>query len=177
MISGAVNEEWRTIDGHANYQVSTLGNVRNVKTELFLKPFHSPKGYLRVDLRKPGSRSTKQVHQLVASAFIPNPLNKPLVDHIDHCVTNNTIMNLRWVDNSENMTNMKKRNKENTSSIYKGVSFHKWHNKWNAQIGYLNKRHHIGSFYMSKMRPAPILTKLLNYSGEFALLNDISDEE
>ena len=97
MISGVVNEEWRAIDGHAKYQVSSLGNVRNVRTERFLTPVPSPKGYLRVDLRKPGSRTTKQVQQLVASAFIPNPLNKPLVDHIDHCVTNNTIMNLRWL--------------------------------------------------------------------------------
>ena len=72
---------------------------------------------------------------------------------------------------------MKKRNKENTSSIYKGVSFHKWHNKWHAKIGYQNKRHHIGYFLNVKDAARAYNNKAIELFGEFALLNDISDED
>ena len=54
------------------------------------------------------------------------------VDHINHCATDNRRSNLRLVTNSQNMMNMRKR--PGTTSRYKGVSWHKGHQKWYARI-------------------------------------------
>lgn len=51
------------------------------------------------------AKKTISIHQLVATAFIPNPENKSNVDHIDTNRTNNTVENLRWATQSENMNN------------------------------------------------------------------------
>ncbi len=62
----------------------------------------SSKGYLRVTLYKDGSRKNFLIHRLIATHFIPNPENKPQVNHIDGNKINNNIDNLEWVTPSEN---------------------------------------------------------------------------
>lgn len=96
-------EIWKDIEGCKpnTYQVSNLGRVRNFKRGNFLiKPF-SKDGYQRVSLN--GKKI--YIHQLVANAFIPNPENKPYVDHINTVRDDNRPENLRWVTHSENMNN------------------------------------------------------------------------
>lgn len=62
-------------------------------------------GYYFVNLYKDGQHTQRYVHRLVAEAFIPNPENKPCVDHIDTDKSNNNASNLRWVTYKENMNN------------------------------------------------------------------------
>lgn len=97
-------EIWKDIDGFdGRYQVSTWGRVRSLKG--ILKPYENAKGYLKIGLTKNGKCHKKRVNRLVAIAFIPNPDNKPQVDHIDGNKQNNSITNLRWVTNNENQKN------------------------------------------------------------------------
>lgn len=94
-------EEWRKTTRNPNYIVSNTGRIRRVGA----KKDHSTrgkKGYLVTDLYESGNRSTERVHILVAEAFIPNPCNKPEVNHEDGDKRNNNIANLKWVTKKEN---------------------------------------------------------------------------
>lgn len=65
----------------------------------------SKQGYEIVSLSKNGKVFTCKVHRLVAEAFIPNPDNRPCIDHINTVKTDNRVENLRWVTYKENMNN------------------------------------------------------------------------
>jgi len=76
-------------------------------------------GYLLVSLMVPlsnGSHIKHLVHRLIALHYIPNPENKPIVDHINGIVNDNRLENLRWVTKQENAINQKLRS-NNTSGI------------------------------------------------------------
>lgn len=62
-------------------------------------------GYLAVNLCKNGSQILTKVHRIVAFAFIPNPEQKPEVDHINRDRTDNRVENLQWSTKRENMLN------------------------------------------------------------------------
>jgi hypothetical protein len=94
------NEIWNTIDGYENYQVSSFGKVRNKNTGRILKQAMMG-GYYCVGLSNKKTK-TFSVHQLVSKAFIPNPENKPQVNHKDKNSLNNNLTNLEWVTNQEN---------------------------------------------------------------------------
>lgn len=92
-------EVWAKIEGYPNYEVSSFGNVRRGGKILKLKD----RRYLSVSLYSKGvSVKFPLVHRLVAKAFIPNPDNKPQVNHIDGNRHNNHISNLEWVTPLEN---------------------------------------------------------------------------
>jgi hypothetical protein len=96
-----VKEEWILIDNYDNYEVSTLGNVRNSKTGRILK-LTCKGGYLFTGLCQNSNSKTLPVHRLVALAFIDNPENKPQVNHKDKNRSNNNVSNLEWSTASEN---------------------------------------------------------------------------
>ena len=100
-------ETWKNIlESDGLYQVSNKGNVRRTKTGRILKGRLDRYGYLRVILyRGRNDYKNRLIHRLVAAAFIPNPNNKPQVDHINTIRTDNRLENLRWVTYHENNMN------------------------------------------------------------------------
>lgn len=101
-----MNEIWVDIkDFDGKYQVSNLGNVR-FSTGKVLNQYITKKGYCRVSLCIPNNKSKSYlVHRLVAQAFVPNPDNKPEVDHINTIKNDNRAENLRWATSHENSQN------------------------------------------------------------------------
>ena len=99
-----VVEEWRKIDGYDNYEVSSLGRVRNLnknKKEKILKGSADCAGYIRVGLCNEIHQKTLKVHILVGRAFHPNPENKKEINHLGAKDDNRACM-LEWATHKEN---------------------------------------------------------------------------
>lgn len=102
-----INEIWKDITGYEGiYQVSNLGRIKSLKygKEKIRKPVKHKFGYLQIGLNN-GKYRVYKVHRLVAQTFIPNPENKPHIDHINTDRTDNRAENLRWVTAKENANN------------------------------------------------------------------------
>lgn len=111
-------EEWRDIEGYEGlYQVSNEGRVKSLpkewiggngaklrKEETILKSGGTcwNRKYQMVVLCKNGKQKNMKVHRIVAQAFIPNPENKPFINHKDENPENNKVENLEWCDSKYN---------------------------------------------------------------------------
>ena len=89
------------------YEVSNFGNIRNKQNKL-LKVWLQNSGYFQICFTIQGKSHRKLVHRVVAEAFIPNNLNKPYINHINGNKLDNSIHNLEWVTNSENILHARK---------------------------------------------------------------------
>lgn len=109
---------WKDIKGYEGYyQINELGDVRSLDRVVvcgdkgglmtrkgrIMDKVVNKDGYLNVGLSKFDKRKIYRIHRLVAETFLPNPENKPQVNHIDNDRKNNNVENLEWVTISENM--------------------------------------------------------------------------
>ena len=114
-----MQEIWKDIKGYeGKYQVSNLGRVRSLydqnqfkkNSRIKILKLGERNGYSVINLQnkfKPKERKSYQVHRLVAEAFIPNPENKPIINHIDENKKNNIVTNLEWCTQKENVLHSK----------------------------------------------------------------------
>ena len=103
-------EIWKDIDGFPGYQVSSEGRIRsfwnnahNIANEPnIITGVKDKDGYIRVHLHVDTKSKIVSLHRLIAKAFIPNPDNKPQVNHINGIKDDNRVKNLEWCTLSEN---------------------------------------------------------------------------
>ena len=115
--------------GHVHKQGDLVGSING-------------NGYYITKLTLDKKSKTLQCHRIawfIHNGYLPNN-----IDHINRKREDNTISNLRDCNNQQNMMN--KKSYKNTSSKYKGVSFHKRDEKWTAQIRFKGKLRHLGYF-------------------------------
>lgn len=115
-----MKEKWKEVVGYSGlYEVSNIGRVRSLDRKAYRKGKSKSgfmvtikgkilknklnHGYHHIHLYTGGKYRTKKVHRLVAKAFIPNPEDKPNVNHIDLDRTNNKVDNLEWCTQQENI--------------------------------------------------------------------------
>lgn len=154
-----MDEVWVDIAGFEGlYKISNIGRVMRLRKEI-VRPIgnnyfteeaimstYNLTGYRCIVLTKNKRTHRLRVHRLVAQAFIPNPENKPQVNHINAIRDDNRVQNLEWVDNRENAIHHSMNFLKTKSSRFPGVSYDKKRNKWLAATEVRRKAHFIGRF-------------------------------
>ena len=108
------------INGYPNYLIYKDGRVFSKKRNIFMKQCPNSDGYLHLNIYHNCKKIQARVHRLVAEHYIPNPDNKPTIDHIDRNRQNNDVSNLCWATRLEQGQN-KGTNIKNTSG-HKGIN-------------------------------------------------------
>lgn len=98
------NVVWRPISGYEDlYLVSNKGQIFSLISNKLLKQSNTTTGYKKVELTKQRRKRSLKVHRIVAKEFLENPLNMPIVNHLDGNPKNNNSTNLEWCDQNRNM--------------------------------------------------------------------------
>ena len=119
ILANMQKEIWKPVVGFEGlYEVSNLGRVRNRKGKV-LRPAPNGNGYMGVILRKDNKNWGRRIHRLVAMAFIPNPNNLPVINHINERTGDNRVENLEWCNYSYNFWVSSKCNAKNRRVIQK----------------------------------------------------------
>ncbi len=113
-----IQEIWKPIPGHEGYEASNIGRIKRLTRikpkrrlpvpEAIKKLTITSHGYFSATIQIGTYLKPTGVHRLVAKAFIPNPENKPQVNHINCIKTDNRVENLEWCTQSENAIHAEK---------------------------------------------------------------------
>ena len=184
-----MTEIWKPVVGYLGfYEISNLGRVKSLKDnlgrdrELILKPQKRKDGYFTIELK----RSTKFLHRIVAEAFIPNPENKPQVNHKDSNRENNQTGNLEWVTASENILhgykygNIKptrhRLGAQTGEGEFRQIYLDQRRNRWVASVEYLNEKgKKVGRKTFSIKKYGSETAKLLAANSVNEMLDSIED--
>lgn len=93
------------------YAITSCGKVWSYRRKKFLKPKIDRYGYVLYHLYKGGKEKFALAHRLVAQAYIPNPENKPDINHLNEIKTDNHTNNLEWSTTKENCNHGNRNNK------------------------------------------------------------------
>jgi len=146
---------------YPNYLIHDDSRVFSEKRNIVRKPQKNNKGYEYVNLCKNGKYKHFLIHRLVAIHYIPNPENKPCVDHIDGNKLNNNVSNLRWTTNIKNLNNYQSIHNDNKLCI-KNISSYKNSFRFQKVI--------YGKYYQKYHKN---LNELIWYKFTFLLINRI----
>ena len=153
---------------YKHYYINQFEQVWSEKSKKYLKPLKCGEKsrpdnfYLCVGLYYRGKIRFIKLHRLVATMFVPNPNNKPCVDHIDRDKFNNHHTNLRWVTRSENGLN--------TDS--KCYSFDKSCNKWKVVLTIGGKRKFFGYYTTESQAKARAQALKKRYYKHYSVSSD-----
>lgn len=146
-------ESWKKINKFPEYLISDQGRLKSIKfgKERLRKPIVDGKGYMRISLSDNGFQNTQKIYRLVAIHFIPNPENKPQVNHKNGIKADNRAENLEWCTHQENMTHasvngLMMAGENNSSSILnseKVIQLRQLHRQGNISIRSLAKKFEI----------------------------------
>jgi hypothetical protein len=114
-----MNEIWKVVSTHSNYEVSSMGNVRNIVTQKNLIQNKDSSGYLSVVLSKNNLPKKIVVHRLVGLYFLENPCNKKTINHKNKLRNDNRVENLEWSTMKEQNIH---KNKDNDKTIKKKIN-------------------------------------------------------
>jgi hypothetical protein len=168
-LTSSMDEIWSDVVGYEGmYEVSIYGRVRSLRNGKIriMKPVTNPQGYRMLILSKDKITKPWTVHRLVLTAFVPNPLGKPNVDHIDNNRSNNIVTNLRWATYRENNGNTHGWSEMGIKGV-KAVNAQKGL-RYVAAITYCNKRYHLGTFDTAEQAQDAYKLKAKELFGEFA---------
>ena len=156
-VLNTTSEIWKDVVGfEGRYQVSDLGNVRSIQTNhgkyqerpMLARTRSDTCLYQYVHFWLKDKLHTEALHRVVAKAFVPNPENKPMVNHLDGNKLNNRADNLEWATCSENHkhafdTGLRNANhvaerqrgeKSGITSNFHNVSWDSTRQKWKATL-------------------------------------------
>ena len=155
------------------YEVSNFGRISNYRK--IMKVYTINSGYLAIKFTIDNKRSTHLIHRLVAEAFVPNPDNKPFVNHKDGNKQNNCAWNLEWVNNSENILHARQTGlnpynlptlgkKKGKGSKYRNVTFDKHRNKFIGCVRH-NKKTYFQKRFDTEIEAARHVNWILDILG------------
>jgi len=134
------DEKWVTIkhkDLNTTYKINKFGGVKGPNSYImWMKDTYD---YCLASIMVENKQKLIRAHRLVAKAFIPNPKNKPQVNHIDSNIQNNYVYNLAWVTGSENLKHHYKKFGKNCGKRLKDEEILQIRQMWNSEMKYTYK--------------------------------------